>query len=75
MPRHQPLSPYLVMLRDAERQIVRGAVDASDGNHSGAATMLGVSLRFLRKRAAIIGGFLGHDVYEPPRTPWKDQSP
>lgn len=75
-----------VQMRDYERQLINGALDAvgagdvQEGRMIGkAANLLGVTSRYLHQRALVIGGFMGHPVYEPPRTgatkpDWHDPS-
>lgn len=60
------MSALFVQLRDAERQIIQGAIAATGGRPGRAAVILGVTRRYLRMRAGAIGGFLDHPIYEPP---------
>lgn len=53
-----PNAPYYVMIRDAERKILRDAIEYNDGNVSAAAAMLGVSHTLVGKRARLLGGVL-----------------
>jgi len=57
-----------IQLRDTERRIISDALEFVDGKPAKAGALLGVSGKYLKQRALVIGGFLGHPVYEPPRT-------
>ncbi len=67
MPKHRLMAPYYLQLRDFERRLMAGAIEAA-GTEVDAASMLGISVTFMRKRALVIGGFCGHPRFEPPHT-------
>lgn len=65
---HRERAPYHTQMRAYERQLVTDVLKACGDRASKAAILLGVSGKYIRDRAEHIGGFLGHPVYEPPRS-------
>ena len=61
-----PNAPYYVLLRDAERKILRDALEYHDGNESAAAAMLGISHTLVGKRARLLGGVYPDDPRREP---------
>jgi len=61
-----PNAPFYVLLRDAERKILREAIDYHNGNESAAAETLGVSHTLVGKRARLLGGVYKNDPRREP---------
>lgn len=75
--RNNPMAPYFVQLREAERRLVNGTIEHAgeslgpantfDERASLAASLLGVHLTYIRVRARVLGGILPNDPkHEPP---------
>lgn len=60
-------APYYLMMRDAERVILRDFLAACDGSIAEAAKMLGVSYAHVHRRLQLLGGVLPN---EPRREPF-----
>lgn len=59
-------SLYFTQLRDAERKILREALDYHEGNTSAAARMLGISHTLVWQRSRLLGGvYAGEPRCEP----------
>jgi hypothetical protein len=65
-----PNAPFYVMLRDAERKILKDALEYHDYNQSAAAKMLGVSHTIIWRRVLILGGVMPDS---PRREPFEYQ--
>ena len=60
-------APYYVSLRESERRMILGALDAAGDSWAAAARILGVSPKYLRLRALHLGGvFDDQPRREPP---------
>jgi hypothetical protein len=75
--RNNPMAPYFVQMREAERRLVNGAIEHAaealgstrtfDDHAKLAAELLGVHLTYIRVRGRVLGGVLPNDPkHEPP---------
>jgi hypothetical protein len=65
--KNSPMAPYFVQLREFERRLMRGALEAADGNTKVAANLLGVTRHYLLARARLLGAVIGNEpLHEPP---------
>jgi hypothetical protein len=69
--RNNPLAPYYVQMREYERRLINGALDQVRGNFDErlrmAADLLGVTPKYVRVRARLLGGVIpGEPKQEPP---------
>lgn len=66
--RSNPMAPYFVQMRNFERRLLRGALDATANNSvPHAAALLGVQEQYVTVRALLLGGVLDGDApNEPP---------
>jgi hypothetical protein len=62
-----PMAPYFVQLRDYERELLKSALEAADGELAQAASMLGVTSGYIKARARLLGGVRPNEPkHEPP---------
>lgn len=61
-----PNALYFVTLRDAERKLLKEALDYHDWNAAAAATMLGVSRTQILFRSRVLGGVFDNDPRHEP---------
>lgn len=64
--RNNPMAPYFVQMREFERQLILGAIEAG-GNITAAADLLGVQRQYMKVRGKFLGGvFNDEPKHEPP---------
>jgi hypothetical protein len=65
--KNNPMAPYFVQLREFERRLMRGALEATGGDTIAAANLLGVTRHYLLARAKLLGAVIGNEpLHEPP---------
>ena len=65
--KNSPMAPYFVQMREFERRLIRGAIEAAETDIDLAATMLGVTRHYMLARAKFLGAVIGDEPkHEPP---------